>query len=107
MNTNQFAANKIKELREKFKNTQASLASGIGTHTNTVSRWETCEYKIGIEELEKVAKFFGCPIRAIEIIIEANIRKESIKDNFLAMYYASRDSRAHLMSVSSTSPNLA
>jgi transcriptional regulator with XRE-family HTH domain len=56
---------RIRELRSTFKGhgiSQEELAKSVQTTTNTVSRWETAKYKPSIQDLEKVARFFGVPI---------------------------------------------
>ena len=35
---------------------------GLNTTANTISRWETATYKPSVEDLEKLARFFGVPI---------------------------------------------
>lgn len=52
--------NKIKELRLKYGNiSQEELAQELKIQANTLSRWETAKYKPSIEDLHKIAKFFG------------------------------------------------
>jgi transcriptional regulator with XRE-family HTH domain len=54
---------RIRDLRTSYGGgqglSQEALAKDIGVSTNTVSRWETATYKPGIEDLEKLARFFG------------------------------------------------
>ena len=61
----EFIGAKIKELRENYGGTvlsQEQLASKIETQSNTISRWENATYKPKVEDLGKLANFFGVPI---------------------------------------------
>jgi transcriptional regulator with XRE-family HTH domain len=54
---------KIRELRTGRPDlSQDKLAVALGTTANTVSRWETAQYKPSISDLEKVSRYFGVPI---------------------------------------------
>lgn len=59
-------ARKIRALRQSQAGgkgiSQEALARGVGVQTNTVSRWETGTYKPSIEDLERLARFFGVSI---------------------------------------------
>ncbi len=58
---------KIRELRTAHGGrgiSQEDLAKEVGTTTNTISRWETATYKPSIQDIERVARFFGVPIGA-------------------------------------------
>lgn len=50
--------NRIKELREKAKLTQAELADLLGVKRVTVSQWERGENKPRIDTLIKMSKLF-------------------------------------------------
>lgn len=50
--------NRIKELREKAKLTQAELADSLGVKRVTVSQWERGENKPRIDTLIKMSKLF-------------------------------------------------
>jgi transcriptional regulator with XRE-family HTH domain len=55
----------IRELRTTLRGqgiSQQDLAQAVDTTANTVSRWETANYKPSISDLEKLARFFGTPI---------------------------------------------
>ena len=43
---------------------QEALAKALDTTSNTISRWETATYKPSVEDLEKIARFFGVPLTA-------------------------------------------
>ncbi len=66
MNIYEYLANQIKDLREKFNYgeglSQEALAAKLNVASNTISRWETGTYKPKIEDLDKLARFFGVSI---------------------------------------------
>src|SRR2546428_10145785 len=53
---------RIKEFRTAYGErgiSQEAVASKMGVATNAISRWETATVKPTIEDLEKLARFFG------------------------------------------------
>ena len=61
----EYIGNKIKELRISYGGSgirQDELADYLDTSANTISRWETATYKPSINELDRLAKFFGVSI---------------------------------------------
>lgn len=63
MNLFDYVGTRIRELRAARGNlSQEALASAIGVNTNTVSRWETATYRPNLEDLDKLARFFGTSI---------------------------------------------
>lgn len=62
----EYIANRIKELRNNFNSgeglSQTKLAKLMGVTPNTISRWETENYKPRIEDLEKLSKILGVSI---------------------------------------------
>src|SRR5947199_7570541 len=53
---------RIKEFRTAYGErgiSQEALATKMGVATNTISRWETATVRPTIEDLEKLARFFG------------------------------------------------
>ncbi|ULG76293.1 MULTISPECIES: helix-turn-helix transcriptional regulator [Leptospira] len=66
MDINSLIAEKIKELRESSFNgagiSQTELANKLNKAPNTISRWETGEYKPKIEDLYELSKFFKVSI---------------------------------------------
>jgi len=56
-------AEQIKELRAHYNNgeglSQEALARHIKVAPNTISRWETGTYRPSLEDLERLARFFG------------------------------------------------
>lgn len=60
-----FIGRKIKEFRTHFAGkgiSQEELAKSLGVLPNSISRWETGTYKPKINELQKLADFFGISI---------------------------------------------
>ena len=61
-----FIGNRIRELRQAYGSagglSQEALARHLDVTPNTVSRWETATYKPDINDLEKLARFFGVSI---------------------------------------------
>jgi transcriptional regulator with XRE-family HTH domain len=53
---------------------QDSLAKALGVASNTVSRWETGTYKPTIEDLDRLARFFGKSI--MEFFPKEDVRGE-------------------------------
>jgi transcriptional regulator with XRE-family HTH domain len=65
MNIYKLIGAKIRELRAHHLGkgvSQDALADAMGTTPNTISRWETATYKPSIEDLEKLARYFGVSI---------------------------------------------
>jgi transcriptional regulator with XRE-family HTH domain len=58
-----YVANQIKELRTHYNSgeglSQEALANNIKVAANTISRWETGVYRPSLEDLERLARFFG------------------------------------------------
>lgn len=57
-------AGKIRELRTAAKLTQSELARALKLTPNTVSRWESETYRPSVEDLDRLARYFGKPIWA-------------------------------------------
>jgi len=60
-----FIAQQIRDLRTSYGGvglSQEALATKLDVAPNTVSRWETGAYKPSIEDLERLARFFGVSI---------------------------------------------
>jgi transcriptional regulator with XRE-family HTH domain len=66
MNLYEYVGEQIRELRTKHGGpsgmSQEALAQKLGVATNTISRWETATYHPTLEDLERLAKFFGVSI---------------------------------------------
>jgi transcriptional regulator with XRE-family HTH domain len=61
----EYIANRIRGLRSAYAGkglSQEALAKELEVATNTVSRWETGTYKPAIDDLERLARFFGVSI---------------------------------------------
>jgi transcriptional regulator with XRE-family HTH domain len=63
MSLTSHVAAQIKELRTSYNSgegiSQETLAINLGVAANTVSRWETGVYIPGLQDVEKLARFFG------------------------------------------------
>jgi transcriptional regulator with XRE-family HTH domain len=57
----------IREFRTSYGGgsgiSQEALAKALGVAPNTISRWETATHRPSLEELEKLARFFGRAVR--------------------------------------------
>ncbi len=54
--------NRIKEIRNKNRMSQAALAKELGIAQNTLSYWEQGKYDVDTESLVRIAEFFDCTI---------------------------------------------
>jgi transcriptional regulator with XRE-family HTH domain len=56
-------AKRIREFRTSYGGgtgiSQEALGKALGVASNTISRWETATYRPTIEDLERLARFFG------------------------------------------------
>jgi transcriptional regulator with XRE-family HTH domain len=62
MNLFEHVGAKIREFRTQFGGkglSQEALANELSVATNTISRWETSTYHPTLEDLDKLARFFG------------------------------------------------
>ncbi|MFN8459913.1 MAG: helix-turn-helix transcriptional regulator [Anaerolineae bacterium] len=66
MNLFEFVGQRIRDLRLNYGDgqglSQESLAKALNVATNTISRWETSTYRPSLEDLDKLARFFGVSI---------------------------------------------
>lgn len=66
MNLFEFVGQRIRDLRLNYGDgqglSQESLAKALNVATNTISRWETATYRPSLEDLDKLARFFGVSI---------------------------------------------
>ncbi|MDX2240029.1 MAG: helix-turn-helix transcriptional regulator [Leptolyngbyaceae cyanobacterium bins.302] len=62
----EYIGRRIRDLRTNYGGgeglSQEALAKALGIAANTISRWETATYRPTIEDLEKLARFFGVSI---------------------------------------------
>jgi len=69
---------RIREFRTAYGGgvgiSQGALAKALGVKSNTVSRWETGTYKPTIEDLDRIARFFGKSI--MEFFPNENVRTQ-------------------------------
>lgn len=61
-----YVGERIRQLRTEYDHgkglSQDALAKEVKVTANTVSRWETATYKPDLEDLERLARFFGVSI---------------------------------------------
>lgn len=57
---------------------QETLADALKTTPNTISRWETATYKPSVEDLERIARFFGVSIAVFFPDIEPGHRLQAL-----------------------------
>lgn len=72
---------KIRELRVHHLGkgiSQETLAEAMSTTPNTISRWETATYKPSIEDLEKLARYFGTTIGVFFPNIDPGARVQAL-----------------------------
>ena len=64
----EYVGNRIRELRSGYGGSeglsQEALAKALDVATNTISRWETAIYHPSLQDLDKLARFFGVSILA-------------------------------------------
>jgi transcriptional regulator with XRE-family HTH domain len=69
---------RIREFRTSYGGgtgmSQDALSKALGVAPNTVSRWETGVYKPTIEDLDRLARFFGKSI--LEFFPSENVRSD-------------------------------
>ena len=81
MNIYDTIGTKIRDLRTHHLGkgiSQDALAEAMGTTPNTISRWETATYKPSIEDLERLARFFGASISVFFPNIEPEARIQGL-----------------------------
>jgi transcriptional regulator with XRE-family HTH domain len=88
---NDFVAAQIRELRSTFNSgegiSQEALAQQIGVAPNTISRWETSLYKPAMEDLEKIARFFGV---SMNVFLPPDQVTGANEDKIMALLRAAR-----------------
>ena len=60
-----YVGSRIRELRDTYGGdgvSQTKLGQEINVAANTISRWETATYRPTLEDLDKLARFFGVSI---------------------------------------------
>lgn len=66
MNLFEYVGLRIRDLRMNYGGgeglSQEALAKALGVAANTISRWETATYRPDLEDLDKLARFFGVSI---------------------------------------------
>jgi transcriptional regulator with XRE-family HTH domain len=78
MGLTEHVGQRIREFRTSYGGgtgiSQDALAKALGVASNTVSRWETGIYKPTIEDLDRLARFFGKSI--LEFFPSDDVRSE-------------------------------
>ncbi|MBA2526614.1 MAG: helix-turn-helix transcriptional regulator [Pyrinomonadaceae bacterium] len=86
----EYVARQIKELRDHYNSgeglSQEALAAALKVAPNTISRWETATYRPGLEDLEKLARFFGVSI--MQFFPPESVKQEN--DNLVALLRTAR-----------------
>ncbi len=62
MNLFEYVGMRIREMRLAYGGegfSQEALATALGVAPNTISRWETATYQPSLDDLDKMARFFG------------------------------------------------
>lgn len=75
----EYIGERIRYLRTSYGGkglSQEALAKEVGTTANTISRWETATYRPAIEDLERLARFFGVSILTFFPPEEAPLNEE-------------------------------
>ena len=67
---------RLKEIRKKRGISQLKLAMDLNTNQNTISRYETGEREPGINELIKIAEYFGV---SIDYLVERTDNPKMLK----------------------------
>ena len=66
MNTFAYVGGRIRALREGYRYgagiTQTELGKALQVPRNTISRWESAVYRPDLEDLVRLAGFFGVPV---------------------------------------------
>lgn len=78
MSITEHVGQRIREFRTSYGGgtgiSQDALAKALGVAPNTVSRWETGTYKPTIDDLDRLARFFGKSI--LEFFPKEDVRTE-------------------------------
>jgi transcriptional regulator with XRE-family HTH domain len=78
MTITEHISQRIREFRTSYGSgagiSQDALAKALGVASNTISRWETGTYRPTIEDLERLARFFGKSI--LDFFPKEDVRTE-------------------------------
>jgi len=78
MTLTEHVGQRIREFRTSYGGgtgiSQDALAEALGVASNTISRWETATYRPTIEDLERLARFFGKSI--LDFFPKEDVRTE-------------------------------
>jgi transcriptional regulator with XRE-family HTH domain len=85
-NVRAYVGTRIKEFRGAYGEegiSQEALAAKMGVAANTISRWETGTYEPTLNDLEKLARFFGKSIVQFFPQVEAQDQRSQKVDALL------------------------
>jgi transcriptional regulator with XRE-family HTH domain len=92
MSLYEYLSNRIRRLREEFNQgeglSQEALAKALDVAPNTISRWETGAYRPKIEDLDKLARFFGVSILTFFPSEEASAKED---ENVVALLRTAKE----------------
>ena len=75
-------ARQIRELRTNYNSgeglSQDSLAKNLNVAPNTISRWETGTYCPNLEDIERLARFFGVSVLSFFLPDNSNDQDDSL-----------------------------
>jgi transcriptional regulator with XRE-family HTH domain len=87
-----YIGSKIRDLRTNYAEgeglSQEALAKKLGVATNTISRWETATYHPSLDDLDRLARFFGVSILRFFPPEQADT---STNDNVMALLRAAQE----------------
>ncbi|MBD2166417.1 helix-turn-helix transcriptional regulator [Calothrix membranacea FACHB-236] len=94
MSVIEYIGGRIRDLRTSYGGgeglSQEALAKAMGTAANTISRWETATYRPSIEDLERLARFFGVSILDFFPPKETQAEETPVNDQLTALLRAAK-----------------
>jgi len=81
-----YIGERIRKLRTARGLSQEQLGREMGVPTNTISRWETTTYRPDVDDLDRLARFFGVSI--LEFFPD---REASQDERLVALLRAAKD----------------
>jgi transcriptional regulator with XRE-family HTH domain len=94
MSVIEYIGGRIRDLRTSYGAgeglSQEALAKALGTAANTISRWETATYRPSIEDLERLARFFGVSILDFFPPKETQVEENQGSDKLAALLRAAQ-----------------
>lgn len=78
----EFVAQQIRELRINYNSGEGLSQEGLAKHLkvapNTISRWETGVYCPSLEDIEKLARFFGVTVMSFFPSDEVDVQDDKL-----------------------------